>query len=257
MAEVKIARFIGIDACKSVFSDNSTFVLRSPLYYRRLYGTTAGADTKGDRNEGTAETICGGSADFTDFLASCWTVLEGSEPTPDEWDIFKKDEQNVVAIVTTPGSVSKFLNRALRLDEDPTKRRLPFLSLHHRPVSSEKQDIDQTNNSDVVPFTKSEAFKDQQEYRFVVKYAGPPIIDSFIFCAGFDYMERRDDGRLCNFANPKMSQQNKEKLLMTLLIAGAGYGDFANGETFQITSLRDVIKQQICRIIANGGEILL
>jgi len=256
MSDFKIARFVGIEACKSIFSENSTFVLRSPIYYRRLYETTDGADIKGDRNEGTAQTAGGGSADFTDFLANCWTVLEGSGPTPDEWDIFKKDEQNVIAIVTTPALVGEFLNRALRLDEDPRQQRLPFLSLDHGEVSDEKQDIDHTNISDVVPFAKSGDFKDQHEYRFVVKYAGPPVIDSFIFCGGIDYMERRDDGRLCNFANPKMSPENKEKLLMTLLSAGVGYGDFADGETFQIMNLRNAMKQQICKVIANG-EILL
>jgi hypothetical protein len=257
MAELKIARFIGIDACKSVFSDDSTFVVRSPVYYRRLYETTAGADNKGDRNEGTAETTGGGSADFTDFLVSCWMRLEGSEPTRREWDIFEKDEQNVVAIVTTPGLVAEFLNKALRLDTNPAKRGFPFLSLAHGEVSDKKQDINYTNISDVVPFFKSWGFEQQQEYRFVVKYAKPPVIDSLIFCAGRGYMEHRNDGRLCNFANPQMSRENKEELLKALLTAGASYGDFADSRTYEFPSphFTDDVRKQICEIMANG-EIL-
>jgi len=251
MPELKIARFVGIEACKSIFSENSTFVLRSPEYYRRLYETTVGGDTKGDRNEGTAEKIGGGTSEFTGFLASCWTRLEGSEPTRREWDIFKKDEQNVVAIVTTPRLVSEFLNKALRLDEAPATRRFPFLPLDHREVSYERQDIDHTNSPDIVPFTKRTDFKDQQEYRFVLKYAGSPVIDSLIFCAGVAYMERRDDNRLCNFANRNMSPQNKKQLRTTLLTARAGYGDFASTQTCEITNAvsRDSASRQTCDTI--------
>ena len=90
MSEGKIARFVGIEACKSIFSERSTFVLRSPEHYRRLYEITAGGNTKGDRDEGCANTIDGGTAEFTGFVASCWTKLKGSEPTTYEWNIFKK-----------------------------------------------------------------------------------------------------------------------------------------------------------------------
>jgi hypothetical protein len=257
MAEVKIARFIGIDACKSVFWENSTFVLRSPEHYRRLYETTAGADTRGDRSEGTAEKIGGGSADLTCFLASCWTKLQRTEPTRREWDVFKKDEQNVVAIVTTPTLLSEFLNKALQLEGDPAQRRFPFLSLDHREVSYEEQDIDHANISAVVPFTKNGDFKDQQKYRFVLKYAGLPVIDSLIFCAHYGYVERRDDGRLFNFANPEMCPQNKKELLTALLTAGAGYGDFANRQTYKSPSpdFGDCVRKQTCETIANGETL--
>ena len=50
MSEFKIARFVGIEACRSIFSENSTFVLRSPKHYWRLYETSEGEDTKGDGN---------------------------------------------------------------------------------------------------------------------------------------------------------------------------------------------------------------
>ncbi len=258
MPEVKkIARFIGIEACKSIFSENSTFVLRSPEYYRRLYETTAGSDTKGDRNEGMAETVQEGTADFTDFVVSCWTVLKDNKPTRDEWDIFKEDEQNVAAIVTTPSLVCKFLNKALRLDDDSAQRRFPFFSLDHQKVDYRKQHIDHTNIADLTPFAKNRDFEDQQEYRFVLKYAKPPVIDSFVFCAGIDYMERRDDSGFSNFVNPEISQQNREKLLMALLTALAGYGDFASSETheFPNADFRQSVSRQVCRFIANG-EIL-
>jgi hypothetical protein len=255
MAEVKIARFIGIDACMNVFSEKSTFVLRSPEHYRRLYDSTDGMDRKGDRNEGTAETVGGGTADFTDFLVSCWTVLRESEPTRDEWDIFKKDDQNIVAIVTTPGLVAEFLRKAFRLEKDSTEPRFPFRSLNHRRVSYDKQHIDHTNISDIVAFSKSGKFRHEEEYRFVLTYAGPPTIDSLVFCAGYGYMEHRDDGGLCNFANPEMCLRNKRRLLQTLLTAGAGYGDFANAETFQLKNIGDFVRREICKIIANG-EIL-
>ena len=65
MSEVKIARFVGIEACKSIFSEKSTFVLRSPEHYRRLYETNEGGTDKGDRAEGCADTIDGGTAEFT------------------------------------------------------------------------------------------------------------------------------------------------------------------------------------------------
>jgi len=74
MSEVKIARFVDIKACKSIFSENSTFVLRSPEHYRRLYEITAGGNTKGDRDEGCANTIDGGTAEFTGFVASAVSI---------------------------------------------------------------------------------------------------------------------------------------------------------------------------------------
>jgi hypothetical protein len=179
-----------------------------------------------------------GTAEFTSFVMRCWTVLEGNEPTRPEWDIFKKDEQNVIAIVSTPSLVYKFLNRALQLDRHPTDRRLPFLSLEHGPVTYGKQDVDHVNISDVVPFAKRTSFGGQREYRFVAAYAEPPVIDSFIFCAGVDYMEQRDGKCLSNFVNPEISPKNKEQLLTTLLEASAGYGDFEG--------------ERLCSLIANG-----
>lgn len=241
MLENKIARFVGIEACKSIFSDRSTFVLRSADHYRRIWETTAGKNTKGDRDEGTARTVDGGTADFADFLASCWTILEGSEPTPEEWGIFKENEQNIVAIVTTPRLVYEFLNNAFQIDKRHTRRRFPFLDLRHRRVCHEEQHIDHTNIADVVPFAKNRRFEGQKEYRFVLTYACPPAIDSLIFCAGLDYMQRLDGNRLGNIANPEMSEPNKKKLREILLTATAGYGDFAGSKIPEIIANADAL----------------
>jgi hypothetical protein len=242
MAEMKIARFIGIEACKNVFSENSTFVLRSPQHYRRLYEPTAGGDEKGDPNEGIAEKSGGGTAEFTHFLASCWTKLKGSQPTPDEWKIFEENEQNIMAIVTTPKRVYDFLNEALEMKRESAQRRLPFLWLRRRKVHYGKRKINHKNILDDVPFTKHDQFKRQNEYRFVLGYAWPPVIDSLIFCAGVDYMEHLDGNRLGNFVNPRISPKNKGQLLSILQEACVGYGDFSD--------------MPIPTIIANADDLL-
>lgn len=141
MSEIKIARFVNIEACKSIFSEHSTFVLRSPEHYRRLYETTNGEE--GDRNEGYAKTVDGGTAEFTGFVVSCWTKLKGTEPTPDEWDIFKEKEQNIVAIVSTPRKVCEFPDKVLETKRERTKRRFPFWPVEHKEV-----DYDPPNNVD-------------------------------------------------------------------------------------------------------------
>ncbi len=234
MSEVKIARFVCIEACKSIFSEKSTFVLRSPEHYRRLYETSEGENTKGDRAEGCAETIDGGTTEFTGFVASCWTKLKGNEPTSDEWDIFKKDKQNIVAIVSTPSLVCEFLNRVLETDRDHTDRRFPFHPVDHREVDYKKPHVDHTNITDVVPFTKGEQFVKQNEYRFVLTYTWPYLIDSFIFCSGVDYMEK------C-FANPEMEIENKKRLRLILLTATCGYGNFSDKKMCEIISNADIL----------------
>ncbi|MHC4517372.1 MAG: hypothetical protein ACYTAS_02180 [Planctomycetota bacterium] len=241
MPEFKIARFVGIEACKSIFSERSTFVLRSPHYYRRLYEMPDAGDSKADRNEGTAETLSGGSAEFSDFLVSCWTVLEGDQPTRDEWNVFAENEQNVVAIVTTPTLVSDFLREVFRIGEKNVQTRFPFVSLEHREVSYEKEHVDHRNIAHAVPFTKSPEFSGQKEYRFVLSYAWRHAIDTLIFCAGLDYMQRREDACLNNFANPKMSQDNKAALHQILLKANAGYGDFTDKKPCEVITNADIL----------------
>ena len=233
MSEVKIARFIDIEACKSIFSENSTFVLRSPEHYIRLYETSGGIT--GDRNEGCAKKVDGGTVGFTSFVMSCWTKLKETEPTHDEWNIFKREEPNIVAIVSTPSKVCEFLYNAFEMNEEYTKRRFPFLSLKHDKVKyDEKVRFDHTNNIDVVPFTKGPEYYKEEEYRFVLCYSKPPLIDSYIFSSGIVYMEK------C-FVNPEISKENKIELLSIVGNARAGYGDFSDKDMCDIIANADIL----------------
>jgi hypothetical protein len=218
MSEIKIARFVDAEACKSIFSEHSTFVLRSPEYYIRLYETTNGE--KGDRDEGSAHSIDGDTAEFKGFVASCWTKLEGAEPTPKEWDIFEEQKQNIVAIISTPCKVCEFLDKALETKRENAKRRFPFWPVEHGGVTYEPMNkVDHTNIDDV-PFVKDKIFINEKEYRFVLKYTQYPcLIDSFIFCSGIDYMEK------C-YANPNMRKEVMVKLCSIVSNATAGYYDF-------------------------------
>jgi hypothetical protein len=234
MSEVKIARFVGLEACKSIFSEESTFVLRSPKHYRRLYEISEGATAKGDGAEGCANTVDGGTAEFTGWVASCWTILNGSEPTGEEWDIFKKDNQNIMAIVSTPRRVCGFLDRVLETNKERTERRYPFHPVQHGKVGYDPVHVNHTNITDVVPFTKRAQFSKEKEYRFVLSYAWPYLIDSFIFCGGIDYMEK------C-FVNPEMSKEQKEKLQLIIMNAIPGYVDFENKKMGDIIANVEVL----------------
>lgn len=218
MSEIKIARFVDIEACKSIFSEHSTFVLRSPEYYRRLYETTNGE--KGDRYEGYAHSNDGDTAEFTGFVASCWTKLEGAEPTPKEWSIFEEQKQNIVAVISTPSKVCEFLDKALETKRENAKRRFPFWPVEHRGVTyGPMNKVDHTNIDDV-PFVKDKIFINEKEYRFVLNYTQfPCLIDSFIFCSGIDYMEK------C-LINPGIKKEDKEILQPIIENAMYGYGDF-------------------------------
>ena len=67
------------------------------------------------------------------------------------------------------------------------------------------------------------------------------MLDSLVFCAGTAYMEKRDNNRLSNFANPEMSKENKERLLLTLMSVTAGYGDFARKRVEEIVANADIL----------------
>lgn len=231
MSELKIARFVGIEACKSIFSNKSTFVLRSPEHYRRLYEAN---ETKGDRDEACAETPDGGTAEYVGFVASCWTKLKGNEPTSDEWDIFKEQDQNVVAIVSSPSKICEFLNEAMETNEERKNRRFPFDPVTHKEVDYKKVHVDRTNITDVVPFRKKAQFTKEKEYRFVLKCCWPYLIDSLIFFSGINYMET------C-FANPGMCKKQKEKLQLIISNAMAGYGDFSNKTMQDIIANSEVL----------------
>ena len=187
----------------------------------------------GDINEGSANTTDGGTGGYKDWVMSCWTILKEDEPTSDEWNIFKKDYQNIVAIVSTPSKVCKFLDKALETNNERSNRRFPFHQVDHKRVTYEKEHVDHTNIPDV-SFMKGVQFTKQKEYRFVLTYGWPNLIDSFIFCGGIDYMEK------C-FANPKMRKENKEELRLTLMKARCGYGDFEDKEMGNIIANVEVL----------------
>jgi hypothetical protein len=126
------------------------------------------------------------------------------------------------------------LDKSLETDKKSTNRRLPFHPVEHKEVNYEKEHVDHTNISDVVPFRKREQYKEQKEYRFVLKYGFPHLIDSFIFCGGIDYMEK------C-FANPEMIKEDKERLLLILMNAMCGYGDFSDKKMGEIIANADVL----------------
>lgn len=192
-----------------------------------------GSTDIGDINEGSANTTDGGSSEFTGFVMSCWTILEKDEPTSKEWNIFKKDDQNIMAIVSTPSKVCKFLNKALETKKGHTKRRFPFHPVEHRGVNYGNT-INPTKSIDAVPFNKDAKFIKQSEYRFVLTYAFPEIIDSFIFCGGIDYMES------C-FVNPTMCKKQKKELQPIILYPGDGYGDFSDKNMGEILANEDIL----------------
>jgi hypothetical protein len=235
MAEVKIARFVDIKACESIYSDKSTFVLRSPEHYQRLYETSEG--TRGDIDEGRAKLVGGGTYEFTGFVMSCWTMLKTSKPTCKEWDIFKKDHHNIVAIISTPNKVCDFLNKVLQTDKDRTKSRFSFTPVVCQEVKYGKAAINDTNKGDdFVPFTKGKQFNKENEYRFALKYTWPYVIDSLILCGGIGYMEK------C-FANPEISKENKKGLQLILMNAMCGYGDFEGKEMCEIIANADILSE--------------
>ena len=234
MSEIKIARFVGIEACKSIFSDKSTFVLRSPEHYIRWYETNEGETDKGDKDEGSADTNDNGTAsDGKPWVMSCWTILDEDEPTSDEWEIFKEKDQNIVAIVSTPSKVCKFLDKVFETDKEHTKRKFPFYSLEHDKVTYGKP-IDPAQIVDDVPFQKKRKFTKQKEYRFVLRCKFPNIIDSLIFCRGIDYMEQ------C-FVNPTMCKEQKKELQTIIRTAMDGYGDFDGKTMPDIIANADVL----------------
>jgi hypothetical protein len=221
MSEVRIARFVDMKACKSIFSDYSTFVLRSSEYYRREYETD-----RGDERELEVRCTGGGLAGMSSFVLSCWTKLDGDEPTRDEWSIFP---ESIVAIVSMPSKVYTFLEKAFEIEDGKIqgRRRFPFMFIEHKAVTyadEVAEEITFDNIMDITVFTKRLKFAKQKEYRFALPFSSVPhVIDSYIFAkTPDDYMEK------C-FANPGMSKEDKETLRRILANAMCGYGQF-NGK---------------------------
>ena len=168
MSEMRIARFVDMDACISIFSDYSTFVLRSSEYYRRHYETD-----RGDERELEVECTNGDSASSSGVVLSCWTILRGDEPVRDEWHIFR---DSVVAIVSTPSRVCTMLERAFELEDVGMRdrRRFPFIFVKHKLVDyldKVPEEITPDNIMDITVFTKLRRFDGQDEYRFALAYS--------------------------------------------------------------------------------------
>jgi hypothetical protein len=232
VSKVRIARFVDMEACRSIFSDYSTYVLRSSEYYKRHYETD-----RGDEHE--LEVRCaGGGATTSGFLLSCWTMLKGDEPTRDEWRIFP---DSVVAIVSTPKRVSLFLKRAFEIENRKMRgaRRSHFLFLKHKAVTyadEVAEKITWRNITDKTVFTKRSKFTKQNEYRFALAYSMVPhLIDTYILAlTSDDYLER------C-FANPGICDEQKRTLLHILLCATAGNGFFCNKKLYEIIANVDAL----------------
>ncbi|HUT58907.1 MAG TPA: hypothetical protein VNA25_13755 [Phycisphaerae bacterium] len=209
---MKIARFVDMQACKSIFSDSSTFVLRSEKYYQRLEGG------RGDAEELRVQIRNGGLAQANGFALSCWTTLDGDEPTQDEWKIFPVSD---VAIISTPDRVSVFLKEAFALEavDGKDRRRYPFLFLTHKQVQyADRLDerVGPDAITDVPVFTKRKCFAHQKEYRVALAFS--PIlhwIDTYIFSKPPDYMEK------C-LANPEIDHSKARELRDIIKRACAG-----------------------------------
>ncbi len=165
MSEMKIARFVDLGACKSIFSEHSTFVLRSFEHYRTLEDKT-----RRDGNEATSKHRGGGGSQVGDcFVLSCWTMLDGDVPKPEEWGIC---EGSCLAIVSTPNKVCAFLEKAFEIDDENrtvNERRFPFLSVEHKKVTYADK-IDRPTRMalmDKVVFNKDSKFEYQKEYRCI------------------------------------------------------------------------------------------
>jgi hypothetical protein len=227
---MKIARFVDLKACESIFSEFSTFVLRSATHYRRLYETHGE-----DAEELRVRTASGDSAEMTFFALSCWTMLDGDEPTRDEWNTFP---DRVVAIISTPARVCAFLEETFPAGE---ARRHPFIFVEHKEVRYDDAvlgEITQDNIMDITVFTKRKQFARQKEYRFALPFSAVShTIDSYIFSPNSPtaYMDT------C-VANPAMCTQDKERLWRILMNAQCGYGHFS--------------RWKLCEIIANSGILL-
>ena len=235
--KVRIARFVDMNACKSIFSEHSTFVLRSPVYYRRFY------HEGGDDRELRIRTAGGGSAESSGVVLSCWTILDGDVPTPKEWEIFpqcKKLPPTVVAIISTPDRVCAMLEEAFEMERD--RRRFPFGSVKHRVVTYADEVAEERGPENIwqkTVFTKRLQFARQKEYRFALPYTyDPHMIDSYIFVPRnpADYMDK------C-LANPTMCGEDKHNLCCILGNAIGGYGSFSHAK-------------KIADIIANADILL-
>lgn len=232
--DIKIARFINIDACKQVFSEYySTFLIRSHKYYWNIENP--------DKRDPKEFQVQGEESHMeTDFvLLSCWTILDGDEPTEIEWKIFEKDSP-VIAIVSSPQKVYNFLYKTLNI-ERKEGRTHPFFIIEQKEVSYIDKGKEKLKGNPTILdaiFTKDNRFITENEYRFGVPYSAVfHQINTYIFNSQnpYDYMDR------CYF-NPSSTKPYASELLNTVLSATAGYGGFSG--------------KKLCDIIANSDVLL-
>lgn len=175
--DFKIARFVDLFACKKIFSDYSTFVLRSPEHYRNIED-----DKKRDKAEGSikhkdkhgrighSERMC--------YLISCWTKLDGDVPSDDEWSIF--DDSQIMALISTPEKVKNCIEKKLITVKSDNSYSLCW-KVYHKKVDYYKKGTYQNQNKVFDGFHKDNYFSKQEEYRFVVNVRG--YIDTLMFYA--------------------------------------------------------------------------
>ena len=189
--DFKIARFIDLSACKKVFPDKSfldygTFVLRSPEHYRNIENKK-----KRDKAEGAIEhkneqgQQCQSEGGW--HLISCWTVLEGDEPSYDEWMIFDEDKYPpILALISTPKKVAECIKKKLI----PDKCDSLCWRVEHKKVKTYKKGTYQDSNEVFEGFHKDDCFSKEEEYRFVVNVRNH--VDTLMFYA--------DPGEYCDTA---------------------------------------------------------
>ena len=231
MSEI-IARFVDVNACKHIFSEfNSTFVLRDLEHYWKPCGKG-----KEDRGEASVTYRNGGGGTTRKWLISCWTQLDGEEPTEEEWNIF--EDSNAVAIISTPCRVSAFLEKSFIIENNSKiEKRYPFLFVGHGKVEYADKVSEPPRDGliEKIVFTKAVRFMTEKEYRFGVPYSGTHLIDSYIFAGDPDkYADRF-------LANPNMSDAEKIKLLDIIATASGDYGPFSGKRPHEIIANADVL----------------
>jgi len=229
---IKIARFIDMDACKEVFSeDYSTFLLCSHKCYEdkeelRVY----------DRKGSTLET------DFV--LLSCWTILDGDEPTEEEWEIFEKDlpeKSPVVAIISSPQKVYNLLYKTLNIKRK-NGRSHPFFDIKHDRVKyypDKKKPKGKLTILDAIFSKDKKKFEKEKEYRFGVHFSAAfHEIITYIF----------NVPNPCNYIdkyyfnpNNKLKAEELSKLFCILQMSG----DFYKRPLWNLLANKDVLLNQI------------
>lgn len=181
MNDFRIARFIDLNACRSIFSDFSTFLLGSPERYYHI---------EGEKQDLDENWVTLGDTTYSSFswLMSSWVKLEGSLPNEDEWQLFNKHKNNpdhIIALVSSPEKVASFL-----LDKLKIKEKNAFCKLEHCPVTYyNKGNYKLKSDGPNTPFFKRDCFEHENEYRFVVKYnttspSNLPHTHTYIFQSG-------------------------------------------------------------------------